>query len=387
MKNPFLYAICLGIIGCLSIGQNFIIVQSVCAICLFLMNFKETKTLFSNFKATNWLLVSLCVVICFSSYWSYYALTGEFRSLGALMFSPIRGLMYAFILLQYYLAIESLFLHHKLGKTLDILAVFIFLILLVQDIDILFLHTRSEESEDLYLIGDKYTITYLHLFFVALISNNKKSINYILTFIAIVITFIVAQNTFCSTGKVLSILMLLLVFLKPYIEKLLSSRVTLVFAIVLSILFAFFPTIILEQSAVDHLVTDILGEDYTVTGRVKIYETIALIVSQSPWVGYGHGNSSFVVSAYIGFGNAQNGFLDAAVNYGIIGTLLIIVLAISCFNHLPKRIMDNRTFMFVVVVYLMLIAATIEITINTLFLCILPLLLINNKYLYDAKQH
>lgn len=387
MKNPFFYAICLCIIGCLSVGQNFIVVQTVGAICLLLTTFKETKLLFKRFLTTNWSLVLFCLLICFSSFWSYYALAGEFKALGAFKFSPLRGCLYAFVLFQYYLAVESLILHNKLGRVLDILSLFVFLILFVQDIDILFIHTRLEESADLYLIGDKYTITYLHLFYIALISGVRKKTSYVLSFILIIITFIIAQKTFCSTGKVLSVLMYILVILKPYLEKFLSSRTTLLLAIVLSILFAFFPTFVLEQNVIDHFVRDTLGEDYTVTGRVRIYEVLTQIVSQSPWVGYGHGNSSFIVSAYIGFGNAQNGFLDTTVNYGIIGTLLIIFIALTCFNFSPHRRIDNRTFMFVVVVYLMLIAATMEITINTIFLCILPLLLINNKCLYDAKQH
>ena len=86
------------------------------------------------------------------------------------------------------------------------------------------------------------------------------------------------------------------------------------------------------------------------------------------------------MSSYIGFGNAQNGFLDNVVNYGIVGTLFIVFILLYCAQSANKEKIDGRKYMFLVVIHLLLLASTIEVTINTLFLCILPLLLSPNIY-------
>ena len=382
MKNPFIVALLLCIIGFISIGQNFILIQAVCALLLFVINLPYFKEVFVRYKNINLVLLCFCLVVCFASYWGY-----EHSPSGVQVFNPIRGCLYAFVIFQYYITVEALVLQNSLHKIVRHWVWLLFIILLVQDIDLLFIHPRKEESFDLYLIGDKFTITYLHMFFIALVTKRFDKYGFSALLILFLITYVIAQQSFCSTGKVLVLLLIILIFAKPYMSKILPTKFTILLAIGLSILFAFFSVSIFELDFVDYIVSEKLGESSTVTGRVKIYGVILEIVMGSPWIGYGYGNSSFLVADIIGFGNAQNGFLDNVVNYGIIGTTLIILLLILCIQSIGKRSLSSRTYMLLCVIYLLIIAATIEITINTLFICIIPLLLDNNNYKYEPSQN
>ena len=82
-----------------------------------------------------------------------------------------------------------------------------------------------------------------------------------------------------------------------------------------------------QISSVKYFITEVLERDVTLTGRQQIFAVIPMILRRKPWLGYG--SSSYIISKYTGAFNAQNGFFDLAVCYGIPSAVLFVILIVS----------------------------------------------------------
>ncbi|GED69124.1 hypothetical protein BRE01_28260 [Brevibacillus reuszeri] len=91
------------------------------------------------------------------------------------------------------------------------------------------------------------------------------------------------------------------------------------------------------------------GRDMTLTGRTELWATVIEMIREHPWFGYGY--SGFWLgwdgeSAYLWMvsnwnpPNSHNGFLDAALDVGVVGLIMILL---SFFTRFIKAVQYIRT--------------------------------------------
>jgi O-antigen ligase len=89
-------------------------------------------------------------------------------------------------------------------------------------------------------------------------------------------------------------------------------------------------------------ITRMLGKDPTLTGRTGIYTTVFDSILRSPILGYGYGAfwkfdpESFRIAIrlkWMNIGYAENGFLELALQLGIVGVLVVLAMFIKAIRQ------------------------------------------------------
>ena len=91
-----------------------------------------------------------------------------------------------------------------------------------------------------------------------------------------------------------------------------------------------------------------LGRNPTLTGRTQIWSVAVARIIERPLLGYGRGafwapNSPYAIEAGQAMGttwippHAHNGLIDLALDSGLIGVLLFLVIYFTCFSRALKR--------------------------------------------------
>lgn len=238
-----------------------------------------------------------------------------------------------------------------------------------------------ESSTIIYLIGNKFEVTYMHLFFSALyyqvFSTGMKVYlrQYIILVMHLVLTLFIAIGVECSTGVLGVVLLAVFLFLYKKIRFIFRPF----FAIILMLLFGAFFLLyetILAIPSVQYLIVDILNEDLTLTGRTYIYTRMLDLMDTQPWFGYGNGTATFFTTYYIHekLTNTQNGLLNDYIDWGIIGVICLIILTYSVLRSASSRINP-----FICLIYTYIVLSSIEITLGLRFLAVLPMCMWANK--------
>lgn len=192
----------------------------------------------------------------------------------------------------------------------------------------------------------------------------KKNIYITVEFwIALTLSILVAVYVKCSTAIICEALFLVFMVLpKTALKKLLSRKTIFLVLIVTGIVWGSLQ-IILQLPVVQHVVVGVLHKDIGLTGRFAIYNILSDIIYNNPMWGYGYGNSIIYSSTYGMIANAQNNLMQIIVDFGIIGLLLFINMF---YFKLPESNEKKINYMCIFI-YLMLIAAIVEITFDFWF--------------------
>lgn len=268
---------------------------------------------------------------------------------------------------------------HK--KTIIFLKLFLYITgiyLIIANINII-LGFKSEFGKiDISIIGDKFIVSYLNLFWISLFTQyqifNKSKFNitnYRLLIITACSISIIAQ---CSTAVIVSAFMIGFSFF-PHIYKFLKKPFFICTSIlILDIGFYLFYALILKIPSIQYLIVNILGEDLTLTSRTIIWEALATILNKQPIWGFGPGNETWVVKDLINLTNAQNGLLHTYLGIGIIGLICYFMLLYRIIQY------NNKNFSFILFfLYGLIIASMIEVTLETSFLCYASFMLLQNQ--------
>ena len=236
-----------------------------------------------------------------------------------------------------------------------------------------------------YLIGNKFSVSYLHLQLIVLFAQKIQFDNYvklnkkIIFILYSLLTFFICYTVECSTGIVaLFFLIIGLVFHKE-LENLLIKPKTIIFTLLFFTTMLFIFSSILDNAFIKYIIVDILHEDITLTGRMTIYAIIGEILKGHYILGYGMG-SSFEVMNFMHAPNTQNGLLECILEQGILSTSLLIIIIYSIFKKANKK-KSNVISIYMIYIYVFL--SCIEITLDKSFLIWLALVLVTSN---DLKK-
>ena len=240
--------------------------------------------------------------------------------------------------------------------------------------------TPINSSLTIYLLGTKFTVAYLHLLLYSIYSsymwNEKSFLNIKVTKIILLsITLIMAIITECSTAI---IGIIIIVAMEKIIRNKRKSINAFIFilTLLLSFLIIYQIGFLLQARPVQYVIVNVLHEDLTLTGRINIYNEISNILLEHKLLGYGYGKSYDTIMSRIGYADSQNALMDCIINYGIIGTgvlLLIFYFSIKLSNGNEKK------FYIMIYLYAMVAMGVVEITINLLFIFAVSMMIDENN--------
>lgn len=123
---------------------------------------------------------------------------------------------------------------------------------------------------------------------------------------------------------------------------------------------------LLSIPTINYLIFNFFGKSISIFGRQVIYDEYLtkLIGGERLWIGSGYNNSAILMMSGGVFGNAQNGLMEHFVAYGLVGVFAILSTAYYC---LKKGRADEHSYYMLLTTYAMVIAATVEVTINWFF--------------------
>lgn len=282
-----------------------------------------------------------------------------------------KGVAYSSIgLVMSALFIERLAKWGKVDLLLKTLMVCMGILLVFVDIDAM-RHVVINDDIEGYLIGNKFNVCYLNLYFCAIYYMlhpylEGMSKYWLLAFLAVLV--IVSIHTQCSTTIMGALTFIVLIFvIHGKFKKTISTPSSMLLTLLIcDIAFFFFSTWFLQFDFVQNFIVNVLHEDMTLTGRVGIYLNIQDAFDESPWIGYGVGNSGIISQMYAGVYDAQNGLVDLFLQIGIIGCLLYVFILYLLFKQIRNKY--KRVFPITVLVYSIIIISMVEIPFKHVFL-------------------
>lgn len=239
---------------------------------------------------------------------------------------------------------------------------------LFTDFLMLFVSYNFSSPSESYLIGNKFAVSYLHCFIMALLycCNEKKLQNRLRlkTFRSIfcVASVLVCMKVTCTTGILICLLMGIMNYfpIPLRIRKFISNPQIIVSVTVVINLLILGSASLFTNPYIVYFISNVLGKSYTWVGRLHIYEIIFDVIKVKPWMGYGY--FSNIIEEILGFGNAQNGVLKVIIDSGIIGLIGYTLLAyrsMKSFEHAAEKIWSMMAF-----VYCMIFASSAEINLT-----------------------
>lgn len=219
----------------------------------------------------------------------------------------------------------------------------------------------NKGDNDYYFLGIK--TAYTSYIFIALAASGICFIRYrmknLFLFTVILSVFnIVYANI--STGIVcIVILLLLLLFKRLFKIQKLSMFFIVAVAIILNVAFIFFDA----QYLFSGIIENILHKQLTLTGRTDIWHNaIQQMANQSPiTLIFGNGivnNGSFVAFGD-GFWPAHNQWIQSVFEYGIVGTIGLIVFMLLSINQ-KKRVLRTENYLMNIIFVMLIGTITMQ---------------------------
>ncbi len=243
-----------------------------------------------------------------------------------------------------------------------------------------------------YIVGNKFNVSYMHLYLAVFyclkytLYDKKFSRNK--AFGYVIFAIVVSIVTHCSTSLVGCFLLMLFLWLKrTHLPKIFNTK-SVVLLTLFSVLFPIMATYIINIPFISYIIVDVLGEDLSLTGRIGIYESLAGLMTLRPIWGFGPGSGSALMVYYTDMPNAQNGFVNYYISWGIIGFVTLIVLMITIIKKVEAENVIRHIYPIYAIVMIMIFMSTVEITIGSNFVVLLSFMLIGceNQYMSCAKS-
>lgn len=308
--------------------------------------------------------------------------------------TQVASFVYMLHILTIYVTITAFVRYRGVETLIKLLIKTLLVFVLVTDISMLFINYNFSSPSESYLIGNKFTVSYLHCFIVALLfcinnEKNRKNLFFrIFRMAFLLFSIMICRQVTCTTGILICLFMGAMTFfpIPLSIRRLLSSPIVVILITVVTNFLVLGSFSLLTNPYVENFIFNVLGKSYTWVGRLHIYAIIFDVIKVHPWIGYGY--FSNIVEQVLGFGNAQNGVLKIIVDSGIVG-LIGYVLLVYC-SMKKNEDLSKEKWTLTVFIYCMIIASIAEINLTDyLFFLTIAILFVvgENNSNFDARNH
>ncbi len=292
----------------------------------------------------------------------------------------VASVFYAFQVLAVFLVSKGIIKRHGISQYIKWLFGYFICICFLTDASMLFIGYDFSNPTEVYLIGNKFVVSYVHCFTVALafarigekdnrtlVSNWKVAISKtgisrkMTAYVVAVLTIFISAKVTCSTGIVISSLLLVLMFLPSWIIDAVSSGKIMVVAVATINILMFGSYSLLTNPHLLNFVQNVLGKSGNFTGRVQIWAIIFTQIIKKPILGYGYYND--IINNLLGYGNPQNGVLKCLLDTGILGLIAYAFMVLKSFIR-PNSDAIYVTRPLIAFFLVMLVASLVEINLT-----------------------
>lgn len=228
-----------------------------------------------------------------------------------------------------------------------------------------------------YLVGTKFSISYLHIYLLAFYLLRKRvyfnfRFRYIfLTAVFAILVIQLALKVDCNTGMIGCVLLIAMVWAFNSFSGKLYGKFTSpwIFSVFLlgSVLVAFILESLVLIPSVSDFIVNVLNRNTTLTGRTDIFTSFIPQMSGHWLWGYGLGNSYSTSMRLFGYADAQNALLQWILQIGIVGTFLMCLFFVLIIRRISKKEDKMQIMPLLALVYVFIILGTVEITISMNF--------------------
>ncbi|MFT4071750.1 MAG: O-antigen ligase family protein [Dysgonamonadaceae bacterium] len=367
-------------VGCLSIMSIYV--------------FQNIKVLFDyHFKRFNIAILLFCITLLITSISIKDLVIGpDYQSS-----SYTLGIFHALSLIMFLVFFESVVIKKQIDIVLNTFFWLLFFYCIATD---LFLLAGIHSFPEGFLIGNKFIVSYSHIFCVVLycIKDRSKRINPYFTNSPKVYLFIAFSALICilsqtATGLIGSVIVFLLFKFKKVVKKtLFNSHLIITFLFIFTTISFIFIELI-NNEFIQYFIVNILGKDLTLTGRLDIYDVLLDMLTKRPVTGFGSGNAHYALRYYYGMANAQNGFFNVIFEQGILGATALVYLLYVSFRNLR----NFGAYPLVAFIIMYIVLSSVEVTLGMNFIYLLIILQMftfsNHKfefyidYIYNNKNY
>lgn len=329
-------------------------IASLIMIFLFLLKKMPTKMLIN---------ISLVFPVCvmFSGTISYFQGINTLRSL-------LESILYSLLFYDSYTMVLYFKIKNRYNYFLKALYGIVSFFVSINVVTI-FMFGSDGNMEPIYLLGNKFISSYMMIFLISLygsthdiVTQSSKAKYYSLIAISMILCLYMRSIT-----ALIGLLFVLICSLnKNILSKIISNPKVLVVSMIASAGVIFVFDYLLSIPTINYLIFNFFGKSISIFGRQVIYDEYLtkLIGGERLWIGSGYNNSAILMMSGGVFGNAQNGLMEHFVAYGLVGVFAILSTAYYC---LKKGRADEHSYYMLLTTYAMVIAATVEVTINWFF--------------------
>lgn len=247
-------------------------------------------------------------------------------------------------------------------STIKILAASFVAFLLCNDLMMVALPYDHQDSSTLYLLGNKFTVSYAHALFVGMliVAWPRKHIR---VFLIGLICAAMAYVSGSATGTVIVLLVTALSLLPKPVRVVVGNPI-FVFTLIAILNVLIWGTVNLFQNPyVQDFIINVLGKSADMTGRQRLYDATFGFVAMKPVWGWGY--LTDIYRDAFGYGNAQNGLFHMITQCGIAGsTLYFLGLFLSMVGNSDD---GHTTFGIYAYLVAMVIGSAVEINLSTQF--------------------
>ena len=296
----------------------------------------------------------------------------------------LAAVVFVATLIEFVITVEIFCQRKEIQNLIRVFYRMTLLVVMLTDFLILFTNIHLQYGGDVFLVGTKFSVVYMHFYLISFFFSDKNielrtiresSLNNILPGVLLIITMTVSIKLGTATGIVGTVALLLFLWLSERnIGVFLNSKSFFV-ALMASLLFAVFVEMILSNSVVTYVITQLLGKDVTLTFRTVIYSMLPNIMKGRWLWGFGYGTGYEVLMRH-GIVDAQNGVYDWIQQIGIFGTMLLVMWLCIAMKR-PKndyKINYSDVRSLTALIYVFVLLATVEITFSSDFLAAVVLL-------------
>lgn len=353
-------------------------IRYILLVAVALMMLSNAKVLFvRDNRAINVSMAAFCFAVLAISYINRNGYSERNPFLAAVVF--------VVTLVEFTMTVEIFCQRDAMSDLLHVFYWMTFWIVAATDLLILFTNIHLRFGGDVFLVGTKFSVIYMHFYLIAfffadkgirLQSMSKRSFmdKMVLIFL-LVITMMMSIKLGTATGIIGTVALMIFLWISDTnVNCILNTKCFLV-AFLASVLFAIFVEVVLSNSLVTYVITQLLGKDITLTFRTVIYSMFPKVMKNHWLWGFGYGTGYEVLMRY-GIVDAQNGIFDWVQQVGVLGTLLLTVwLSIAMKkSRVELDINDSSVKSLTALVYVFILLATVEITYSSKFLAVVVLL-------------
>lgn len=274
----------------------------------------------------------------------------------------LSALMHGVQLMTFFIILPLLCYREGTEEVIRVFFYYFLIMLLINDISMLIVPYDFSYSGEVYLVGDKFSVSYAHcllssLYYMLYQNNKKKWLSLIFIGYSCMVTAIIH----CTTGLLMSIAMAMFIFIPGWIRRVLENPLVLLGFLAIENILIWSSVKIFSNPVINTIIVNLFHKSSTLTGRFKLYSAVLPLVSQKPLFGYGHKTNIF--RDMFGYGNAQNGLFDIIIQAGILGAILYF----SCVLFALRKRMESCYGMYIFA-YAMILGSAVEINLEITFM-------------------